>query len=141
LEPLVLVLGPDSGVACVLFGTVAALALCLLRAGAVATKRSAADRAAVSTVPGVGGARPAGASVTVEDGAFRALSTLQLCGALRRSYLSGPDDTTGHELTRAWMRGRLLDEIERRDPLGFNRWLAATPCAGSDPGRHLTPGR
>jgi hypothetical protein len=30
-------------------------------------------------------------------------------------------------------REETLDELERRDPDGFARWLAAGPAAGSDP--------
>jgi hypothetical protein len=36
------------------------------------------------------------------------------------------------------LRQRLLDELERRDPHGFRRWLQNDPRAGSDPGRDLT---
>jgi hypothetical protein len=88
---------------------------------------SAADfGAAVGITPGV----PAAA-----DGfAFRALSTLQLCEGLRCSYLPRPDDSPEQtEWERVRMRGHLLDEIERRDPAGFNRWLVTQPHAGSDP--------
>ncbi len=30
-------------------------------------------------------------------------------------------------------REATLDELERRDPAGFGRWLAAGPAPGSDP--------
>lgn len=36
------------------------------------------------------------------------------------------------------LRVALLDEIERRDPVGFARWLDTGARAGSDPGRFLT---
>jgi hypothetical protein len=70
------------------------------------------------------------------------------------------DLSTG-ELGREWVRtstalgGRLdpstrqalaarrqeaLDELERRDPAGFARWLAAGPLAGSDPAGYLRHG-
>ncbi|MGY1707223.1 hypothetical protein ACI79C_21895 [Geodermatophilus sp. SYSU D00697] len=70
------------------------------------------------------------------------------------------DLSTG-ELGREWVRttaalgGRLdprtrqalvtrrqetLDELERRDPAGFARWLAAGPFPGSDPAGHLRHG-
>jgi hypothetical protein len=39
------------------------------------------------------------------------------------------------------LRGRLLDELERRDPQGFDRWVHADPRTGTDPGRHLTAER
>ncbi|MGY1710168.1 hypothetical protein ACI8AC_11730 [Geodermatophilus sp. SYSU D00758] len=37
-------------------------------------------------------------------------------------------------------RQETLDEMERRDPDGFARWLAATPLPGSDPAGHLRDG-
>jgi hypothetical protein len=35
------------------------------------------------------------------------------------------------------LRARCLDELERRDPIGFDRWLAAGPV-GADPGAYLS---
>lgn len=69
------------------------------------------------------------------------LSTPELCLAWRRSYLAlgdlpaGPD--RGELVT---LRQSMLDELERRDPVGFRRWLEAGARAGGDPGRYLTPG-
>jgi hypothetical protein len=37
-------------------------------------------------------------------------------------------------------RHETLDELERRDPAGFARWLAGTPLPGSDPAGHLRHG-
>ncbi|SFK88068.1 hypothetical protein [Geodermatophilus ruber] len=37
-------------------------------------------------------------------------------------------------------RQQTLDELERRDPAGFARWLAAVPLPGSDPAGHLRYG-
>ncbi|MGY1639668.1 hypothetical protein ACI782_00845 [Geodermatophilus sp. SYSU D00703] len=37
-------------------------------------------------------------------------------------------------------RQETLDELERRDPAGFARWLAAGPVAGSDPAGYLRHG-
>jgi hypothetical protein len=34
-------------------------------------------------------------------------------------------------------RQETLDELERRDPLGFARWLAAGPVPGSDPAQYV----
>jgi hypothetical protein len=36
-------------------------------------------------------------------------------------------------------RQETLDELERRDPVGFARWLADGPIAGSDPAQYLRP--
>jgi hypothetical protein len=37
-------------------------------------------------------------------------------------------------------REAVLDELERRDPAGFARWLAAGPLSSSDPARYLRAG-
>jgi hypothetical protein len=68
-----------------------------------------------------------------------------------------PTDALGREWTRttAALAGRLepaarssivarrqdaLDELERRDPAGFARWLAAGPLPGSDPASYVDGG-
>lgn len=38
-------------------------------------------------------------------------------------------------------RRQLLDELERRDPVGFHRWLQSEPDASGDPGRYLRTDR
>jgi hypothetical protein len=78
--------------------------------------------------------RPGDVPAAADGSALRALSTLQLCEALRCSHLPCPDDSPEQtEWARVRMRGHLLDEIERRDPAGFSRWLVTVPRAGSDP--------
>jgi hypothetical protein len=67
------------------------------------------------------------------------LSTLELCTALRRSYRMACWPGEVNEMTRAQVRGYVLDEIERRDPVGFSRWMATVPSPGSDPTEHLSP--
>lgn len=67
------------------------------------------------------------------------LSTLELCTALRRSYRMACWPGEVNEMTRAQVRGHILDEIERRDPVGFSRWMATVPAPGSDPTEHLSP--
>lgn len=69
-------------------------------------------------------------------------STPQLCVAWQRTYFmlrELPTGTTPAELVD--LRGRLLDEFERRDPDGFTRWLATGARAASNPGRYLAEGR
>jgi hypothetical protein len=67
------------------------------------------------------------------------LSTQELCLAWRRSYLALLDVTSGPARWRiVLMRECLLDELERRDPDGFTRWLDTGARAGSNPGRYLT---
>ena len=46
--------------------------------------------------------------------------------------LSGPLDARTREAIVV-RRQQTLDELERRDPDGFARWLAAGPVPGSDP--------
>ncbi len=66
------------------------------------------------------------------------LPTPALCRAWQRSYftlLDMPDGPTREDIA-AW-RGSLLDELERRDPIGFDRWMHSGARAGSDPARYL----
>jgi hypothetical protein len=37
-------------------------------------------------------------------------------------------------------RGETLDELERRDPVGFSRWIADGPVPGSDPAEYVRGG-
>lgn len=66
------------------------------------------------------------------------LSTGEICAAWQRSFFLLADRPSGH---RQWaivrMRGDLLDELERRDPAGFARWLLTQPRPVSNPGRFL----
>ena len=64
----------------------------------------------------------------------RAPGAERWCGAGRepRNALAGRLEPVVHEsLVRR--REDALDELERRDPVGFARWLAAGPVPGSDP--------
>lgn len=117
-----------AGLACMILLAVAALVLCLLYADAAAKARVKPARAEPAADPSV-----------ARRLTFLELSTLQLCETLRRSYLPLPNDPPEQgEWERVRLRGQLLDEIERRDPEGFHRWLATLPPAGSDPGRYLS---
>jgi hypothetical protein len=70
------------------------------------------------------------------------LSTPELCLAWRRSYLALLDVTSSPARCKiVRLRQCLLDELERRDPDGFTRWLDTGARAGSDPGRYLSPDR
>ena len=69
-------------------------------------------------------------------------STEELCRAWRASYTALQHGCTSADLTAlADRRRRYLDEIERRDPAGYARWMASGARAGSDPARFLTQGR
>ncbi|MGY1759897.1 hypothetical protein ACI79G_13835 [Geodermatophilus sp. SYSU D00779] len=53
--------------------------------------------------------------------------------------LSGPLDARTREAIVV-RREQTLDELERRDPDGFARWLSSLPLAGSDPSGDLKHG-
>jgi hypothetical protein len=80
-------------------------------------------------------------TTTARNLELSALTTVQLCRALERSYDPINDPSGQTEWTLLLMREQLLDEIERRDPTAFNRWLTTAPSPGDDPGRYLTPDR
>ena len=80
-------------------------------------------------------------SAEVRSPALATLSTPELCLAWRRSYLALGELPTGPargELVT--LRQSMLDEIERRDPAGFHRWLEAGARAGGDPSRYMATG-
>jgi len=66
------------------------------------------------------------------------LSTAQLCLAWQHSYfamLDLPASASRADLVQ--LRHQLLDEIERRDPAGFTRWIDTEARPGSNPGRYV----
>lgn len=68
------------------------------------------------------------------------VSTAELCVTWRRTYwvlLDLPPTGPERDLVID-ARRRLLNELERRDPVGFARWMQTEPRACSDPGRYLT---
>ncbi len=70
--------------------------------------------------------------------AYRALSTPHLCLAWRSSYLRLHRATTCPATAEiVQLRQRLLDELERRDHTGFQRWLSTGARAASDPSRYI----
>jgi hypothetical protein len=70
-----------------------------------------------------------------------ALPTPDLCWEWRRSYLAVVRASKPDELIRiVALRAAYLDELERRDPTGFRRWLDDGARAASDAGRYLTSG-
>ncbi|HZZ47793.1 MAG TPA: hypothetical protein VFE65_12985 [Pseudonocardia sp.] len=132
-------LWPGSVIVCgvvVVVGTVAAARELYLLYADAANRPSVPPATAVPSP-----APPPRPPVRSPRGTYRELSTPQLCWALRSSYLSGPCRAVGQP-DCAWLgaRGNLLDEIEHRDPAGFNRWLESLPQADDDPARYLTPG-
>lgn len=138
-----------TGVAAVL-GAAAGPVILLLLVGAAAqvwrhraTWQAFATRRAVPTAP-----QPTDTRGTADAPEPRsvarpvALGTLTLpalCLAWHRSYWllrELPPGPAHAELTTT--RERLLDELERRDPAGFRRWLHGGARASSDPRPYLT---
>jgi hypothetical protein len=69
------------------------------------------------------------------------MSTEQLCWEWRRSYLAISQATGAAQIARiAAARAGILDELERRNPAGLQRWLASGARAAGDPTRHLSAG-
>ena len=138
---MVLALGSHSALACVISIIVAAVAICLSRAHHSVRTTDTPTHPPTTTNP-TAGARPRpGLTATARNLGPRALTTAQLCRALERSYDPTRDPPGQTEWTLLLMREQLLDEIERRDPAAFNRWLSTAPSPGDDPGRYFTPGR
>jgi len=69
---------------------------------------------------------------------LRAMSTEGICVAWQRSYWRLLDRPPGSRpLAVVHLRASLLDELERRDPDGFARWLETEPRPVSNPGPFL----
>lgn len=119
----------------VLLGVTAPRMLCLVRA-AVTDPPSLREIGMV-----LHGSSPSPASnrdLEVDPGR---LSDTELCGAWRRSTVRLQWVRTASErLELTVLRGKYLDELERRDPRGFQNWLATSPGASSNPYGHLRRG-
>ncbi|MGY1679768.1 hypothetical protein [Geodermatophilus sp. SYSU D01176] len=120
--------------------------------GAVLTLLVAGVAAGTATVVwlvrssgGTGAVRPAVAAPSPQPSSplppVASLST----GDLGREWvrtttaLGGPLDARTREAIVV-RRQQTLDELERRDPAGFARWIAGLPLAGSDPSGDLEHG-
>lgn len=67
-----------------------------------------------------------------------AMTDRELCLAWRRSYVElERADSARIKASIARFRGRVLDELERRNPTGFEDWLASGARAPSDPTRYV----
>ena len=148
VDRVVVTLGPDGAIACVTLIVVASAVIRLLRADRAvrtpATPVGLTETNPTRTNPtATGTLRSMELELAAAVLVFRAMSTPQLCETLRCTYLPASiaqaDESAGQtECTRVRTREHLLNEIERRDPLGFQRWLATAPRPGSDPRRYLT---
>lgn len=143
-----------------LFGAPASL---LLAAGLAGTSPPALHRLARHADPGGGLARPPAPGslgpgrpaitpsgrtpaspipsrgvVVPHPALLGATGTAELCVAWRRSHgvVAGAADPLTLAAC-AELRRSYLDELERRDPEGFARWIGSGARAGGDPGRYL----
>lgn len=83
------------------------------------------------------GSAPAPSAATAMPKDVLHLSDDELCLTWRRSFAAlakygGPERSSIVDLRQA-----CLDELQRRDPVGFARWLGAGARAASDPSRYL----
>lgn len=68
----------------------------------------------------------------------RNLNSAQLCRAWRISFLAVISAKTASELEAVVQKRRLyLEEMETRNPAGFQAWLDSRPPASSDPEPYL----
>jgi hypothetical protein len=132
LTGLVAVAGPSAG----LFGLLIAGAAIFHQREQLVTGRCAATSDQANDAQPV--AEPEGHRA---DRACRSLTDEQLCSAWRVSH-SGVQRATDSSAAAgmAAVRADYLDELERRAPAGFARWMAAGPRAASDPGPYLATG-
>ena len=73
---------------------------------------------------------------------YTSLSDAELCWRWRTSFNALLHTTSVAERLRLIeTRSALLDELARRDPEGFGRWINSGARAASDPARFLTPHR
>jgi hypothetical protein len=126
--------------------------LLFLGAGAGLWRHRAAWRAYATALVRIA-TPPAGSAADTSGGAARlpvlappflpgTLTLQALCVAWQRSDRSLHGLPAGPARSRLIAtRERLLDELERRDPVGFRHWLYRGVHASSDPGRHLTENR
>lgn len=132
-----------TGVAAVAGGLVAVLAGATVGAAVLAVRLRRAGRVATATAPPAPSApvrrtpvRPAGPTLLLPP--VGGLSTRAVGDEwLRTTALL--DARLDPVIRRAIVARResLLDELERRDPGGFARWLAGGPAPGSDPAEHV----
>jgi hypothetical protein len=117
------------------------LAALVLGATAPLAFRRRGTRAAVQAAPSVpvSGGEPAPAPepvIAAPD--LASMSTTDLVLAWRRSYAQLMRDRSAQQLAAlAARRQQLLDELERRDSAGVERWLRSGARAASDPSRFL----
>lgn len=109
-------------------------------------RRREGDRPTATNTPGVAPDVPATEIIPCDPlpqpSAVRTLSTAEVCWAWRLSYVGmHRPDCPGYQREHlAALRSACLDELERRDPAAFRRWLPTARAAG-DPARFFCPGQ
>lgn len=133
LSGLVLLLGPASGAVLILLG---AVAFAVWLGGR--PDRRAAPQQQRPAMDEPGPPEPMAGPLSIPAD----LSIEQLCRAWQHTYFALLDLPAGASRAAiVQLRSGLLDELERRDPVGFSRWLDTGARAGSDPGRYLASDR
>jgi hypothetical protein len=140
-----------AGITALAGGPVAALAVGAVLVVAVVARlargrgpaaRATADRPAAARHPSAERpARPRAVEPTSLLPAVAVLTTAELGQEWTRTtaVLAGPLDAAARAALVA-RREEALDELERRDPAGFARWLAAGPTLSSDPAGYVGGG-
>ena len=96
-------------------------------------------RGSRSGSPSVAAARAAGPAVVLPPVSSLSTEALGREWVRTTTALAGPLDAGTREAIVA-RRQQTLDELERRDPDGFARWLFGVPLPGSDPSGDLRHG-
>jgi hypothetical protein len=127
-----------AGVAALAGGVVTVLLAASVGGGLLAYRLRRVQRPGLRAVPPVTTAPRAVPAPTLLRPSVRSLGTADL----GQEWVRTTALLAGH-LEPAWRRavvGRreeVLDELERRDPAGFARWLAESPQPGSDPAAYV----
>lgn len=75
---------------------------------------------------------------TTDRAPIRAMTDPELCMAWRRSFVDLQHTDVAAAITAiAECRQQIMDELERRNPVGFGVWLSSGARAPSDPARYL----
>ncbi|MFI7068407.1 hypothetical protein ACIBL3_45990 [Kribbella sp. NPDC050124] len=77
-------------------------------------------------------------SAEPSESGVEAMTGPELCMAWRRSFVELQRAESAEAMAGiADLRREILDELERRNPLGFDHWMASGARAPSDPSRYL----
>ncbi len=143
LTGLIRILGPGAIVTAVIMMVASPPALHRYAATArrCAQWRAPGNELPATTNDGDGPEQPCSPFLSAPVVSVRALSNQELCLAWRTSYTALQRIQRSGEITQqaglVAARQAYLDELERRDPSGFARWLSAGARPASNPGRYV----